>query len=72
MSVFVVANSPLNNTIYAGVLEKRKGRLMWKDKTDVTAEACGAVAEHALKFGAPVIVSVEGVPTWEITVRKLT
>lgn len=65
-----VATSPLTNTIYAGHV--LKGGRTWGDgKQDVTGEACAAVCIHALAAKIPVVVSCNGVPTWEITVREL-
>lgn len=42
------------------------------NKTDVTGEACAAVAKHVLANGMPVTVTKNGVPAYEITVRELT
>lgn len=65
-----VATSPLTNRIYAGKLTK--DRLCWRDgRTDVTGEACAAVAIHAETNGQPVVVYANGKPKWEITVKKL-
>ena len=52
-----VAPSPLTNRIYCG---------------HVLEEACAAVAKHALKNDGPLVVTKNGVPAYEITVRELT
>lgn len=66
-----VAASPLTATIFCGSVLK-DGRTWAANKTDVTGEACAAVAQHVLKNGAgEMIVSANGVPKWEITVREL-
>ena len=65
-----VAVSPLTNRIYAGTVLK-DGCTWGANKTDVTGAACGAVAEHVLAAGAPVVVSCNGTPKFEITVRQL-
>lgn len=65
-----IATSPLTNRIYTGKVLK-DGMTWGVGKTDVTGAACGAVAEHVLANGEPVIVSNKGVPVYEITVRKL-
>ena len=63
-----VANSQLTNTIYAGTV---KGNLWGKNKTDVTMDCLVAVAEHATKFGEPVVISKEsGEPEYTIIVTK--
>jgi hypothetical protein len=66
-----VAVSPLTGTIFAGSLLKG-GRTWAADKQDVTIEALAAVAEHALKFGKPVVVSKpDGTPIYRVTVEDL-
>jgi len=61
-----VQKSPLTNTIYSGHLIH--GDQLWgENRTDVTAEACAAVAQHVIANGAPVIVSSHGKPLYEIT-----
>lgn len=71
MSEHHVAVSPLTNRIYAGKLTK--DRLCWRDgKSDVTGEACAAVAQHVLAAGGETIVSANGQPAYEIIVRDLT
>lgn len=67
-----VACSPLTGTIFAGTPLK-KGVWVWgKNKTDVTVEALVAVAQHAEKFGEPVILSKpDGTPEYRITVERL-
>lgn len=65
-----VAKSPITNRIYCGGV--LKDRMTWaSNKTDVTGEACAAVAQHVVENGAPVVVTENGVPKWEITVRVL-
>lgn len=71
MSVYHVATSPITNTIFAGKLVK-SGKMWATGKTDVTVEALVSVAEHALRFGSPVIVyEGDGTPLYKITVEKL-
>lgn len=71
MSVYHVATSPISNRIFAGKLLK-SGNMWAAGKTDVTVSALVAVAEHALRFGRPVIVSeADGTPVYKITVEKL-
>jgi hypothetical protein len=67
MSSVRIQTSSLTNTIYAG---KLKGET-WVNKTDVTADACAAVAIHAYSFGEPIIVYENGKPAYEIKVKKL-
>ena len=58
--------SPLTGTIYAGTLLK-DGRTWYSDKQDVTIDALVSVAEHAIAFGKPVVLSSEdGTPMLEI------
>jgi hypothetical protein len=66
-----VAVSPLTNIIYAGSISK-SGEYWASNKTDVTGEACAAVAMHVLsRKDSPVIVTANGVPLYEITVKKI-
>ncbi len=66
-----VAPSPLTNRIYCGHV--LKDGLTWgANKQDVTGEACAAVARHALQNDGPLVVTKNGVPAYEITVRELT
>lgn len=66
-----IATSPLTNTIYAGYV-LRDGRT-WSDtnKTDVTGAACAAVAEHALEKGGEIVITANGKPAYEISVKQL-
>ena len=65
-----VGTSPITNRIFAGHVLKC-GNAWGAGKQDVTGAACGAVAEHVIANGGPVVVSVNGVPTYEIRVRKI-
>lgn len=65
-----IATSPLTNRIYVGHV-LASGDVWAANKQDVTGAACGAVIEHVLANGEPVQVSVNGVPMYEISVRKL-
>lgn len=66
-----VAVSPMTNVIYAGTTIKN-GTAWGAGKQDVTIDALVAVAQHVMKFGAPVIISKEdGTPEFEINVTKL-
>jgi hypothetical protein len=66
-----IAVSPLTGTIFAGKV--LKSGLWAANKTDLTIEALVAVAEHALHFGEPVLISkADGTPQYKITVERLT
>lgn len=65
-----VGTSPLTNRIYAGHVLK-DGRSWSEGKQDVTGMACGAVCEHVIANGGPVVVTCNGEPAYEITVRNL-
>ncbi|OQA30446.1 MAG: hypothetical protein BWY57_02851 [Betaproteobacteria bacterium ADurb.Bin341] len=65
-----VGTSPITNRIFAGHVLKC-GNAWGAGKQDVTGAACGAVVEHVIANGGPVVVSVNGVPTYEIRVRKI-
>ena len=65
-----VSTSPLTNTIYCGSVLK-DGITWGGDKTDVTGEACAAVARHVLANNGPVTVSANGKPLYEISVVKV-
>lgn len=65
-----VGVSPITNRIYAGTVLK-DGCTWGANKHDVTGAACGAVAEHVLATGQPVIVTCNGEPAFEISVRRL-
>lgn len=66
-----VQTSPLTNTIYAGHVLK-DGRTWAANKQDVTMEALVAVAEHGVRFGAPIVITNKSEPEYRITVEKLT
>ena len=65
-----IGASPITNRIYAGGLLK-DGATWRADKQDVTGPACGAVIEHVLANNGPVVVTLNGVPTYEISVKIL-
>ena len=65
-----VAMSPLTCRIYAGHI-LRDGATWAANKTDVTGEACAAVAQHALEAGGTVTVTADGRPAYEITVKEV-
>ncbi|WP_413889895.1 hypothetical protein [Candidatus Skiveiella danica] len=65
-----VAKSPITNRIFCGSVLK-DGMTWASNKTDVTGEACAAVAQHVLERGEPVVVTANGEPEYEITVRSL-
>ena len=65
-----VAPSLLTNTIYCGHVSK-DGRTWLANKTDVTGEACAAVAKHVLATGGPVLVTENGVARYRIEVQDL-
>ena len=65
-----VAPSPLTNTIFCGSVSK--DGLNWlSNKTDVTGEACAAVAKYVLARGEPVVVTANGEPKYRITVEEI-
>jgi hypothetical protein len=66
-----VSTSPLSNRIFAGTILK-DGRTWSASKQDVTTEALVAAAEHVLAFGKPVVITNNGVPEFEITVKKFS
>lgn len=65
-----VALSPITNTIYCGSVSK-DGRSWLSNRTEVTGEACAAVAMHVLQHGDPVVVNENGTPRFRITVEDL-
>lgn len=70
MSKLHVGVSPITNRIFAGHVLK-DGQTWGANKTDVTGPACGAVCEHVIANGEPVVVTRNGVPAFRITVEKL-
>lgn len=70
MKTLHVGVSPLTNRIYAGTVLK-DGMTWGANKTDVTGAACGAVCEHVIANGEPVVVTANGKPAFRITVEKL-
>lgn len=70
MTKLHVATSPLTNRIYCGGV--LKDGLTWaSNKIDVTGEACAAVAQHGIERGGEFVVTANGEPAWQITVRDL-
>lgn len=70
MKTLHVATSPITNRIFAGHVLKC-GTVWGANKQDVTGSACGAVCEHVMANGGAVVVSCNGKPKFEITVRDL-
>lgn len=72
MSKLHVATSPLTGRIYLGKISKSGDTWLNRPaKQDVTGEACAAVAIHTLMQGGTTVVTANGVPTYEITARKI-
>ncbi len=67
---FRVACSPLTNAIYAG--RTNKAATKWTSKSDVTGEACAAVAKHVLAEhgGAMTLRAADG-SGWDIEVMAV-
>lgn len=66
-----VGTSPLTGTIYCGSAN-RAGTAWLANKTDVTGQACAAVAQHVLEHRkGKTVVTENGKPKWEITVREV-
>lgn len=65
-----IGNSPLTNTIFAGSVLK-DGKTWSSNKQDVTTDALVAVAQHGINFGRPIVITSNGEPKYEITVKEL-
>jgi hypothetical protein len=65
-----VAIGPLTGAILCGSVSN-SGEKWLSNKTDVTGEACVAVARHVLLQGGGTVVSADGVPIYEINVKEL-
>jgi len=65
-----VAPSPLTNRIFCGHVAK-DGRTWLSNKTDVTGEACAAVAKHCLTAGEPVVITENGKPKYRLVATEL-
>lgn len=65
-----VSTSPLSNRIFCGSVMK-DGQKWAANKTDVTGEACAAVAMHVLAKGGTIEVTANGVIVYEIEVREV-
>lgn len=65
-----VAVTPLTNRICCGYVLK-DGTTWASNKTDVTGQACAAVAQCVIEHGEPLIVTANGKQAYEITVRDL-
>lgn len=64
-----IACSPLTDRIFIGSVLKSGG---WaSNKTDVTGAACASVAIHALAKGGTIVITANGAPAYEISVKKL-
>jgi hypothetical protein len=65
----VLGVSPLTETVYAGVLDKRHRLPMWLHKVDVSSDFLRCVIE---KVGEGMTLSVAaGEDTWEISVTRV-
>ena len=71
MNKLHVAISPLTNRIYCGHVSK-DGKGWLSNQTDVTGEACAAVAMHVLANGDPVTVTAGGEPKFKIIVEEIS
>ena len=75
MKALHVAPSPLTGRIYCGHVAK-DNRSWLANKTDVTGEACAAVAQHVLfRTGGKdeaVVVTENGKPKYEIKVTEIS
>lgn len=65
-----VATSPITKRIYVGHVLK-DGKTWAANQQDVTGAACGAVCEHVLANGEPVVVNCYGKPKFRITVEEI-
>lgn len=65
-----IGTSPLSNVIYAGRLAA-DGDTWVGEPVDVTVPALVAVAEHVAAAGKPVVITANGAPHYEISVRVL-
>lgn len=65
-----VATSPLTGRVYCGNVLK-SGDTWGANKTDVTGEACAAVAQHVLMGGGKTTITRDGQPAYELVVREL-
>lgn len=65
-----IGTSPLTNRIFAGRVSA-DGTCWLAGKVDVTGPACGAVAEHVIANGAPVVVTCNGKPAFRISVEVI-
>jgi len=65
-----IGASPITNRIFAGHLLK-DGRSWGEGKQDVTGIACSAVIDHVMASGGSVMITDNGEPIYEITVREL-
>jgi len=75
MKALHVVPSPLTGRIFCGHIAK-DNRTWLANKTDVTGEACAAVAKHvlttiAMNGGDGVIVTENGSPRYEIKVTEI-
>lgn len=66
-----IGTSPLTNNIYAGYVLKDGRTWSETNKTDVTGEACAAVAQHVLAKGGEIVITANGKPAYEISAKKL-
>lgn len=65
-----IGTSPLTGSIYCGDVAK-DGMTWLSNKTDVTGEACAAVAQHVLMNDGKIVVTCNGQPAYEIIVKDL-
>ena len=65
-----VGTSPITNRIFAGSVLK-DGMTWGANKTDVTGAACGAVCEHVIANGEPVVVTCNSKPAFRIIVERI-
>jgi len=65
-----IAPSPITNRIYAGHV-RADGCTWGANKTDVTGEACAAVAKHILMCGGEITVTKNGVRAYRLVAMEI-
>ncbi|WP_157726264.1 DUF7446 family protein [Xanthomonas citri] len=66
-----VQKAAITDRIFAGFVSKDGKSWCLANRTDVTGEACAAVAQHVLAGGGTIEVTANGIPEYEITVKRI-
>lgn len=70
MNAIKIATAAISGRIYMGRVNKKRDSFL-EGKIDVTGDCVNAVCEHVISAGGVTVLSANGTPKYEITVKEL-